>query len=519
MFSICTSLTSAPQLLATTLASNCYNGMFFGCSKLNNITMLATDISASRCLTNWVYNVSSSGTFVKHPSMISLPNGSDGVPYGWTVKNISTIIMNPLSTVINFYYSNGIYTPDYSGFLLNTVYSENEILSLTPECDILIDLYIRNDYPQEYQWATTKSFGDVLYEFNVYDSNEATVVIKDIIIIDSGNGYYYYNVEEKEPFVEKDWFRIVSLSDNNTISLTKDIDYSINGESWEQLSANNQITVNNNDIVYFKGIELQQQFSVSNKFNVEGNIMSLIYNNDFEGQTDLSGKDKVFNNLFSGCTQLIDASKLVLPATQLATYCYTSMFSYCTSLTSAPNILPSTTLVNYCYNNMFTYCTSLTEAPQLPATTLASYCYLYMFSYCTSLTTAPQLPATTLVNYCYYGMFYNCTSLTTAPQLPATTLVDSCYIEMFIGCTSLTTAPELLATTLKNWCYSSMFKDCTSLNYIKMLATDISASRCLSRWVDGVTNEGTFVKHPSMISLPNGKNGIPNGWTVINNNE
>jgi hypothetical protein len=47
-----------------------------------------------------------------------------------------------------------------------------------------------------------------------------------------------------------------------------------------------------------------------------------------------------------------------------------------------------------------------------------------------------------------------------------------------------------------------------------MLSTDISASSCLTNWVNGVSSSGTFVKHPDMNSLPTGTNGIPNGWTV-----
>ena len=74
---------------------------------------------------------------------------------------------------------------------------------------------------------------------------------------------------------------------------------------------------------------------------------------------------------------------------------------------------------------------NLTQAPALPATTLASECYNSMFSGCTSLTQAPALPATTLANGCYYYMFSGCTSLTQAPALPATTLADSCYNSMF----------------------------------------------------------------------------------------
>ena len=121
------------------------------------------------------------------------------------------------------------------------------------------------------------------------------------------------------------------------------------------------------------------------------------------------------------------------------------------------------TMATYCYSSMFQGCTSLTTAPSLPATTLAERCYNGMFYGCTSLTTAPDLPATTLTERCYYGMFRNCTSLTTAPELPATTLANYCYAGMFHGCTALTTVPELPATTLADYCYRIMFNRCTNI--------------------------------------------------------
>ena len=111
-------------------------------------------------------------------------------------------------------------------------------------------------------------------------------------------------------------------------------------------------------------------------------------------------------------------------------------------------------------------------------------------------------------------MFYGCTSLTTAPELPATTLANNCYESMFRGCIKLTSAPVLPATTLVYWCYNNMFRDCKNLNYIKCLATDISATDCIYNWVDGVASTGTFVKNPNMTSWPTGVNGIPTGWTV-----
>ena len=56
MFAGCTSLTTAPKLKATTLQSQCYFRMFYGCTILNSVTMLATDVSAFECLTNWLYD-------------------------------------------------------------------------------------------------------------------------------------------------------------------------------------------------------------------------------------------------------------------------------------------------------------------------------------------------------------------------------------------------------------------------------------------------------------------------------
>lgn len=125
-------------------------------------------------------------------------------------------------------------------------------------------------------------------------------------------------------------------------------------------------------------------FKGTHPFKVYGNIMSLVYGDNFEGQTSLSNKNYIFRNLFSNNHNLMDVENLVLPATTLADSCYAFMFDGCTSLVTAP---------------------------ELPATTLANYCYDEMFSDCSSLTTAPELPATTLVEGCYLGMFYDCSRL------------------------------------------------------------------------------------------------------------
>ena len=195
-------------------------------------------------------------------------------------------------------------------------------------------------------------------------------------------------------------------------------------------------------------------------------------------------------------------------------YCFFYMFNGCSSLTTAPE-LPATTLADSCYDDMFQNCSALTTGPSiLPAATLAPYCYGNMFRGCTSLTTAPKLPATTLADSCYASMFYGCSSLVTAPELPATTLAPGCYRYMFYSCSSLVAAPELPATTLAPYCYRYMFRGCSSLNYIKCLATDISATNCTDNWVYGVASTGTFIKDSTMTSWTTGTSGIPSGWSI-----
>ena len=375
----------------------------------------------------------------------------------------------------------------------------------------------------------------------------------------------------------------LSIPANVNSTYMTSVSYSTDdGENWTTTNVDDTAqtittpTINAGDKVLWKGVGKQMTkstydnnfsyFSSTGNFNVSGNIMSLLYGDEFAKQVVFpSGSTYNFCYLFRNNNKLISVENLILPATTLTKGCYQSMFSGCTSLATAP-ILPVTTLANNCYQYMFQGCTSLTTAPVLPATTLANSCYYYMFLNCTSLTTAPELPATTLEGGCYSSMFKGCTSLTTAPVLPATTLASRCYQFMFEGCTSLTTAPELPATTLEGGCYSSMFKGCTSLttapelpattlvsncygnmfsgctslttapvlpattltnscyeymfrgcsklNYIKAMFTTEPSTTYTSNWVNGVKSTGTFVKNSAATWNVTGIHGIPTRWTV-----
>lgn len=350
---------------------------------------------------------------------------------------------------------------------------------------------------------------------------------------------------------------------------TNTLEYSKNGgATWTNGSPNRNISVNAGDkvLVKFTNPVLYKEndtFTTTNgvckfytdcNFNLYGNIMSLIYGDDFNDNEKRSTLPVMqdnygntvnvnhFINLFYQCSNLISAENLVLPATILKDECYNGMFQGCTNLTTAPKILPATSITAYSYSHMFDGCTSLTKAPvlsgrvmgtgcyqymfqncsnlttppELPATSLAIDCYDHMFSGCTRLNTTPSvLPATTLAENCYGWMFYNCTNLTTAPAiLPATTLKKDCYYCMFYQCSKLTTAPELPATTLVTNCYQSMFYRCTRLNYIKAMFTTRPSETYTGSWVKDVASSGTFVKNSAATWGTTGDSAVPKGWTI-----
>ena len=356
---------------------------------------------------------------------------------------------------------------------------------------------------------------------------------RNIFVKHENDAYYLFVKLCKCADVENpgDALCFTNMNENgaSTISLNKigelqtDYEYYKNGY-WEPYNISDAITLENNgDKVYFRGSRSLQsdenfmQFSITGRVVASGNINSLlssdeaVYKNIYDYSAFEIANSHTFYKLFYNCTALIQAPEL--PTTTLTEWCYYNMFMDCTSLTQAPE-LPATNLAERCYGGMFENCTSLTQAPELPATNLANYCYIAMLSGCSSLVQAPELPATNLVLYCYYGMFWDCTSLTQAPELPATTLSSGCYDHMFSGCTSLVQAPELPATTLEIACYYAMFSGCNKLNYIKCLATDISAEFCTDDWLSNVASVGTFECDNKKYFLLDSSSGIPKGWTI-----
>ena len=552
------SITTAPDLLAPILVTDCYEGMFDDCHNLNYIRCLATDISAVSAVTGWTQGVATNGTFVKDANT-EWPLGVNGIPTRWVVVEEGlkkpSIECDGLSITLEcgtsgssiYYRLNGVgaytlytspiaITADTSieaysqlgeetsavvsksciyddGIEEPVIYCDGEYVTIS--CDTG-GAYIYYKFDQEsaymqYESAIVITGDTVCYAYSEIDGRQSEVVsatciydasLKAPIIECDGTAvtitcnsvgadiYYKLNDDSAYTLYEsaititadtvvhaysqlsgetstvitetcvynpyhdysKDYLTFDILSSGtiawNSIGTgqSKTIQYSINNGPWTTISASSAttISVSAGDSVRFKGTNSTYAKDKSNysgfdsggtaTFNISGNIMSLVYGDNFENNTGLTGS-----------------------------YNFCSLFKLSRCVSAENLVLPSTTLTTYCYRAMFSKCGDLVVAPELPATGLSQGCYYYMFEECT-----------------------------------------------------ITKSPDLLAETLVTQCYYAMFTGCTSLNYIKCMATGITASQCKQNWVAGVAPSGTFVKDASVSTTTwsRGASGIPNGWLI-----
>ena len=94
MFYGCTSLTTAPELPATTLVNGCYQSMFYNCSNLSYIKALFLNGGQNFTL-GWAHGVASTGTFVKNAAATWSISGENGVPSGWNIEYSDYTEFNP----------------------------------------------------------------------------------------------------------------------------------------------------------------------------------------------------------------------------------------------------------------------------------------------------------------------------------------------------------------------------------------------------------------------------------------
>lgn len=453
MFERCTSLTTAPELPATTLSPCCYWFMFASCTRINEIKIYADDISADNCLMSWLSGVASTGTFHKLGTAAYTPDSTSGIPHGWNVDDVMTTPLNIKNT------SDETNT-------LSIVKSDENAPSITVEYSM-----------DNSTWSTLGTTSTTPLEYN----------------IPVGGRIYLRAATQR-------WCGYQSAN-ANIISCNKP--HSVSGNIMSLLygpSFNGTETSLNN------GYEFKMLFKNDVHLDTDGLQLPA---------TTLSSKQN-YHSMFYGCTSLTTPPS-TLPATAASEACYYQMFYECTSLTRAPKIsatilnesscaymfygcsslveVPDLSITQVVLQScmwMFQNCTSLVKAPALPATTLflpnnAGSCYMGMFLGCTSLTTAPPvLPATNGTGQCYAYMFQNCTSLLNTPEI---------FLDDIIGC-------------------KYMFSGCSNVKEITVHANSITNGET-SSWLSNVSSTGTFRNLGTAVYPANSASGIPNGWTEV----
>ena len=175
-------------------------------------------------------------------------------------------------------------------------------------------------------------------------------------------------------------FTIRAIDNEVSVEITQAFKYSINGGSWIQNTGESPIIINKKDRISIVARDVNSCY-ISGLSDVYGNLMSLLYGDDFIGQDSWVS---YYTAGFFEDSDIRNARNLILPATTLTEACYASMFKRCSSLKSAPK-LPATKLAEYCYYGMFRECNGLTSAPELLASALVKGCYVKMFEDSSSL--------------------------------------------------------------------------------------------------------------------------------------
>lgn len=167
------------------------------------------------------------------------------------------------------------------------------------------------------------------------------------------------------------------------------------------------------------------------------------------------------------------------------------------------------------YGNLLSLSNGNSFSGQTSIGNTGSYHFRNFFSYCNCHSMKNLVLSDNTLNGTYAWFAQWNTYLTEAPEvLPMNSIAQDACKSMFRG-TAIERSPEIIATALTGSNgMQNMFNSCSNLNYVKCLASSGTAYGYSYGWLDGVSATGTFVKAQG-ATWASGVNGIPEGWTVI----
>lgn len=206
-----------------------------------------------------------------------------------------------------------------------------------------------------------------------YDAYMAGEVFYPNVSYVQGTKSVFYNTE-----VPLYILAIEDLTITMSLMSSDGVAYSLDGVEWVALTTKSNKTpvIPAGSKVYFKNstpasnaYRESAMFTISAPCKLGGNIMSMLYGDDYSGKTDTQAG--CFRGMFRQQTSIQDASSLVMPATSMTSQCYREMFLGCSSMVKGP-ALPALILVDRCYEQMFYGCSSLQYIKALFTTTPSS---------------------------------------------------------------------------------------------------------------------------------------------------
>lgn len=350
----------------------------------------------------------------------------------------------------------------------------------------------------------------------------------------------YFYVKNEYDGTNNVTFRALRRPTETTI---QQIEYSKDKINWttEPITANIVITIplEKGEKVYFRNDNgyFSNNLTGTSAFRIKiratqnhsiGGDMTTLYNYSYKsGVTIPEGcfrylfgcdlQSFINGNSFEANPNLIDASQLILPTTNLSTGCFAGMFMLTTGLINPPQTINCQSIGVESCHRMFKG-SGITTTPSISSKTIGTNGCTEMFMECNNITTMPTLQATSLGEFCFSYMFSNCSNLGGTVTLPATTTAKNCYSGMFES--TAITAAIIKAKTLKKSCMTTMFEHCSNLNEVTVYATATSPSSLMissitSNWLNGVASSGTFRNLGSITFETDNVSGVPTGWTVV----
>lgn len=183
------------------------------------------------------------------------------------------------------------------------------------------------------------------------------------------------------PSVEEYLTMTVSEDDITVYISDSSVQYSYDKKEWLPLTET--ITVANGESIHFwreSSDALNQSFSFGGNgmISLSGKLSSLL---NFSTVIP----EKGFFNLFANCSNLIDASNLIIEFDSIGEAGMQWCFGGCTNLLYSPTILDIPTGEYICYANLFDGCSNLLTVPVLPMLTVPKWGYNSIFAGCSNI--------------------------------------------------------------------------------------------------------------------------------------